>query len=158
MTRWPALALLPCLLIGGLAQAQATRATPAAAKRAAAAAALAPASPEQLEAAERVYYGPHDCADGPGLDVGLDPSRPGYVDVRYGKTTYVMKPVMSTTGAVRLEDVKGGALLVQITAKSMLMDVQAGRRLADECISERHRQAMREAAPLAPAAAAEPAR
>lgn len=157
MKRWPALSLLPCMLVlGSVVQAQGVR--PAAAAKRAAAAALAPASPEQLEAAERVYYGMHDCADGPGLDIGLDPTRPGYVDVRYGKTTYVMKPVLSTTGAIRLEDVRGSALLVQIAAKSMLMDVQAGRRLADDCISERHRQAMREAAPLAPPTAAEPAR
>ena len=156
MKRWPVLVLLPCML--ALASAAPAQGRPApAAKRAAA---LAPASPEQLEAAERVYYGLHDCAEGADLDVALDASRPGYVDVRHGRTRYVMKPVLSSTGAVRLEDVDGAALLVQITAKSMLMDVQAGRRLADNCISERHRQAMREAAAqaAAPSLLGEPAR
>ena len=42
-----------------------------------------------------------------------------------------MKPVLSSTGAVRLEDTQGRALLVQIAQKSMLMDVKAGRRLVD---------------------------
>lgn len=143
MKRWPVLALLPCVLVlAPLAQAQHAAARPAPALMPG----LAPASPEQMEAAERVYYGVHDCADGLDLDVALDPQWPGYVDVRHGRITYVMKPVLSSTGAVRLEDVKGSVLLLQITAKSMLMDVQAGHRLADDCISERHRQATHEAA------------
>lgn len=100
------------------------------------------ALPEQLEAAERVFYGAHECEFGQTVDVALDPRSPGYANVRFGKATYLMKPVLSTTGAVRLEDVEGRTLLVQITTKSMLMDVQAGRRLVDECISEKHREAM----------------
>ena len=37
-----------------------------------------------------------------------------------------MKPVLSSTGALRLEDVKGRVLMLQIANKSMLMDTQAG--------------------------------
>lgn len=145
MKRWSALLLLPMVALASTAQAQgAARVVPPA---------LAPASPEQLEAAERVFYGAHDCAFGAGLDVALDPHQPGYVAVRYGTTRYLMKPVLSSTGAIRLEDVKGAALLVQIPAKSMLMDVEAGRRMADDCISKRHREAMAaQAAQKAPAA------
>ena len=58
------------------------------------------------------------------------------VDVVFGKNTYTMKPVLSSTGAVRLEDVKGKTLMLQIAYKSMLMDTQAGRRLVDECVSK----------------------
>ena len=39
------------------------------------------------------------------------------------------------TGALRLEDVKGQTLLLQIANKSMLMDQKRGQRLADECMS-----------------------
>ena len=47
-----------------------------------------------------------------------------------------MKPVLSSTGAVRLEDVEPNTLLVQILTKSMLMDQKAGRRLVDGCTHE----------------------
>ena len=68
---------------------------------------LSAASAEQIEAAERVYYGAHQCASGPAIDVSLHPVHAGYVGVRAGKASYVMKPVLSATGALRLEDVKG---------------------------------------------------
>lgn len=108
---------------------------------------LSAASAEQLEAAERVYYGVHQCASGPAIDVSIHPVHAGYVGVRAGKVSYVMKPVLSSTGALRLEDVKGAMLMVQIAAKSMLMDTRAGRRIADECVSDKHREAMQAAGP-----------
>ena len=52
-----------------------------------------------------------------------------------------MKPVVSSTGAVRLEDVKGNALLIQILTKSMVMDPKAGRRLVDGCVHDVQRAA-----------------
>ena len=48
---------------------------------------------------------------------------------------YYMSPVATTTGTVRLEDAKGGAVWLQIANKSMLMNQRAGQRLADECMS-----------------------
>ena len=48
-----------------------------------------------------------------------------------------MKPVRSSTGALRLEEVAGGPMLmVQIPSKSMLMDTVRGRRIVDACIHE----------------------
>ena len=35
-----------------------------------------------------------------------------------------MKPVLSSTGAIRLEDVRGETLMVQIASKSMLLNVK----------------------------------
>jgi hypothetical protein len=52
-----------------------------------------------------------------------------------------MKPVESQTGAIRLEDVKGETLVVQIAAKSMLLNVKTGQRLLDGCVSDKHREA-----------------
>jgi len=57
-----------------------------------------------------------------------------------------MKPVLSSTGALRLEDVKGVGLLIQIANKSMLMDTKAGKRLVDDCVHEKQR-AFRDAQP-----------
>jgi hypothetical protein len=44
-----------------------------------------------------------------------------------------MKPVSSNTGAVRLEDIRGKVLLVQIPFKSMLLNTQTGQRIVDSC-------------------------
>lgn len=46
-----------------------------------------------------------------------------------------MIPVATTTGAVRLEDTKAGAVWLQIANKSMLMNQKLGQRMADECMS-----------------------
>lgn len=118
--------------------APAKKAAPAAA---AAAVALAAASPEQLEAAERTHFGNYICELDQSIDVGMNPKTPGYVDVSFKKKTYTMKPIVSSTGAVRLEEVKGGMLLIQIANKSMMMDSKAGQRVVDGCVHEKQRAA-----------------
>ena len=62
-----------------------------------------------------------------------------------------MKPVLSTTGAVRLEDVKGETLMVQIASKSMLLNVKTRHRLVDACISPRQRELLEAAKTSQPA-------
>lgn len=110
---------------------------------------LPPASDEQRSAAALVFYGQLDCEFNRTLQVTPNPRNEAYVDVHFGKQSWVMRPVLSSTGARRLEDVQGRMLLLQIAFKSMLMDVRAGIRIADECIHENHRVAMREADALA---------
>jgi hypothetical protein len=102
---------------------------------------LPPADQTQLDAAERTFFGPYECDFKQSIDVGMNPKTPGYVDVKFGKSTYTMKPTLSSTGALRLEDVKGQTLLLQIANKSMLMDVKAGKRLVDDCVHEKQRAA-----------------
>lgn len=121
---------------------------PAPAKKAQSVPALPAATPEQVEAAALVFYGPYDCELGQRIDITPNAKSAGYVDVKFLKSTWLMKPVLSSTGAVRLEDVKGQTLVVQIANKSMLMDVKAGRRLVDECISARQRELIEAAAKL----------
>jgi len=95
----------------------------------------------QLDAAERTLYGPYECEFDQKIDVSINPKFPGYVDVAFGKKLFTMKPVSSSTGALRLEDVKGVTLLLQIANKSMLMDTKAGQRLVDNCVHEKQRAA-----------------
>lgn len=125
------------------------KATKPAAKKAApaAAAALPAAGADQLAAAERTHFGNYICELDQSIDVGMNPKTPGYVDVSFKKKTYTMKPVVSSTGAVRLEEVKGGMLLIQIANKSMMMDSKVGQRVVDGCVHEKQRAA----AALAPA-------
>ena len=51
-----------------------------------------------------------------------------------GSTPAVL-PVATTTGAIRLEDQKAGAVWLQLPNKSMLMNQKLGMRLADDCMS-----------------------
>jgi hypothetical protein len=97
----------------------------------------AAASTAQLAAAERVFYGTYTCEFDKTVQVSTLPKFPGYAELRFGKSVYVMKPVESATGAIRLEDVKGETLVVQIAAKSMLLNVKTGQRILDGCISEK---------------------
>ncbi len=98
------------------------------------------ASPEQLDAAERVYYGVYDCEFNQSIHIVASTKHASYVDIKHGKADYLMKPVLSSTGAIRLEDVRGETLMVQISAKSMLLNVKTGRRLVDDCISPKQRE------------------
>ncbi len=68
-----------------------------------------------------------------------------YVDVKHGKNDWLMKPVLSSTGAIRLEDVRGETLMVQISSKSMLLNVKTAHRIVDDCISPKQRELMAEA-------------
>lgn len=122
------------------------KATRPAAKKPPAAPTLPDATPEQIEAATLVFYGRYDCELNQSIEVTPNAKRAGYIDVKHGKSTWMMKPVLSSTGAVRLEDVKGQTLVVQIANKSMLMDTKAGRRLVDECVSARQRELIEAAA------------
>lgn len=141
-----AAAALALSAAGALAQATAPAAKPAApAKKATAKPApkapvevpLPPAEGAQNAAASMTHFGHYQCEFNQAIEVSMNPKYDGYIDVAFGKLKYTMKPVLSSTGALRLEDVKGQALLLQIAYKSMLMDVQAGRRLVDECVHEK---------------------
>ena len=114
---------------------------------------LPPADAEQVKAAGLIHYGDYDCEFKQSITVSTDPKNDSYVDVKFGKQYWVMKPVLSSTGALRMEDVRGQTLLLQIAYKSMLMDVRAGHRLVDECVHEKQ-AALRKANEAAAAAEA----
>lgn len=102
---------------------------------------LAVATGEQLAAAAMTHFGKYDCEFNQTLEVDINRKVDGYVEVMFNKQQWTMKPVLSTTGALRLEDVTGRMLLLQISNKSMLMDAFAGRRVVDDCVHEKQRAA-----------------
>ena len=141
------LAIAAALCLGATAAAAQTAAPakpaakPAATKKAAPAPAPLPAADaEQLAAAERAHTGEYQCEFSQSIDVSMNPKANGYLDVKHNKQVWTMKPVVSSTGAVRLEDVKGQTLLLQIANKSMLMDTKAGRRVVDGCVHEKQKE------------------
>jgi hypothetical protein len=174
--------LLACGALAGTALAQEKKPTPPPAKQAAAKpagtaqkaaptqkrtgpppttaaqmAALPHADEEQRQAATLVHYGKYVCDEKFEVFVERNPIFDGYVDVRYKKDVWVMKPVASNTGAVRLEDTRGAVLLVQIPVKSMLLNTRTGQRIVDSCQHANQREAESQAKADA-AAQAQPAR
>jgi len=101
-----------------------------------------PATPEQVAAAERVFYGDYQCEFKQMVYIKASEQHPAYVELKHGTSTYLMKPVVSPTGAVRLEDVKNNTLMVQISSKSMLMNVTSGTRMLDGCVCPKQRELM----------------
>ena len=114
---------------------------------------LAVADEAQLAAAERAYVGDYACEFKETVHIDKNPKVAGYVDVAWRKQLITMKPVLSSTGALRLEDVTGRTLMIQIANKSMLLDTKLGQRLLDECV---HPEQARLIAEARAAAAANP--
>lgn len=114
------------------------------------------AQPDQVKAAELVYYGMYECEFSQTVSIAQSAKHSAYVDVKHGKRDWLMKPVLSSTGAIRLEDVRGETLMVQIAAKSMLLNVKTAQRIVDACISPKQRELMAEANAAKAAADASP--
>ena len=100
-------------------------------------------TPEQLALADRVSLGKMPCELATFVNVKPDPVGPGRFLLELGyqnaaqkvSKKFSMVPVVSLTGALRLEDQSAGAVWIQLGNKSMLMDQKAGHRLADACVS-----------------------
>ena len=154
------LAALACLAASAVAQTPAKpavkpapSATAPARKPAAPVVVVLPtAGAEQLAAADIAHVGDYACEFNQKIMVVATPQNSGYIDVRFNTKTWTMKPVLSSTGALRLEDVKGQMLMIQIANKSMVMDTKIGHRIVDACVHEKHLLAIAAAAGQPPGA------
>jgi len=88
---------------------------------------------QDLAIAQQIHQGLMPCEMGASVRVEADTAAPGYFHVQGKGFRYRMYPVRTSTGALRLEDKKAGAVWLQLANKSMLMDQKKGRRVADEC-------------------------
>lgn len=98
-------------------------------------AAEAALTPAELAIAQRVEVGQVACELGVSVSVKADVRMPGYFDVQSKKIKFRMTPVVTSTGAIRLEDARAGAVWLQLSNKSMLMNQKLGSRLADACMN-----------------------
>jgi hypothetical protein len=88
-----------------------------------------------LAVARQVFVGDIRCELGASVNITASKRREGFFLVKTGNQRFMMHPVDSRTGAVRLEDGRRGAMWLQLGNKSMLMSQKLGQRLADECQS-----------------------
>ena len=98
-------------------------------------AAEAALSPAELAIAQLIYQGTLPCELGAFVTLTADAKFPGYFDLEIKNQKFRLFPVETSTGAIRLEDPKAGAVWLQLSNKSMLMNQKLGQRLADECMS-----------------------
>jgi hypothetical protein len=91
-------------------------------------------SEADLEVAKQVYVGEMPCELGAKVNVRAA-RRTGLFVITTRGHRFLMHPVESRTGAIRLEDPRRGAMWLQLGNKSMLMSQKLGQRLADECQS-----------------------
>jgi hypothetical protein len=92
-------------------------------------------TPGELAIAEHVLTGKLPCEHGQFVTIRADAKAPGFFEVTSKNRKFRMFPIETTSGAVRLEDKRAGAVWIQVSNKSMLMDHKLGQRLADECMS-----------------------
>jgi hypothetical protein len=94
-----------------------------------------PLTEAELAIANHVWVGTKPCELGRIVHIEADEQQPGYFRLSMGAHRYRVRPVETSTGAVRLEDKELGAVWIQLSHKSMLMNQKSGRRMADECQS-----------------------
>ena len=83
----------------------------------------------------QVYVGRIPCELGVVVTLEADPLQAAQFIMKVDKQTYLLTPVETSTGVIRLEDKKAGAVWLQLANKSMLMNQKLGRRIADECMN-----------------------
>ena len=98
-------------------------------------AAEAALSPAELAIAALIYQGSMPCELGASVSVTADAKAPGFFDLQIKNLKFRMSPVVTSTGAIRLEDQHAGAVWLQLSNKSMLMNQKLGQRLADVCMN-----------------------
>ena len=101
---------------------------------------LSPLSAEQLELADKVLLGRIDCEAASSVTVSRDLQQPGWFVLELNHQRFVMAPVATSTGAVRLEDAKTGAVWIQVANRSMLVNQKLGRRLVGGCMTAEQAQ------------------
>lgn len=99
--------------------------------------------------AGQVHTGKLPCELGQSVTIEADRRSPNQFYLEYKNERYHLTPVYTSTGAIRLEDEASGAVWIQLSNKSMLMNSKLGQRQADECKSPAQ-VAVAEAMKLAP--------
>ncbi len=94
----------------------------------------------ELAIAQRVHTGRIQCELGADITVTADEKNPGFFNVSAGKQRYYMHPVESRTGAIRLEDGRAEAMMLQLGNKSMVLNQKLGQRVADDCQTAEQKQ------------------
>lgn len=83
--------------------------------------------------ATQLVTGNFNCELGNKVELRMDGRVTDGVTLVWKGDSYMMNPVSTTTGAVRLENKGEGLVWIQIPSKSMLLNSKIGQQLANDC-------------------------
>lgn len=83
--------------------------------------------------ATQLVTGSFRCELGNTVELRMDGRVTDGVTLVWKGSNYMMTPVSTSTGAVRLENTGAGLVWIQIPSKSMLLNAKLGQQLANEC-------------------------
>jgi len=92
-----------------------------------------PLSEREQATAALVHVGSKTCAMGRSVRIEADAQEPGFFHLSTERQRYRLRPVETSTGAIRLEDRAQGVVWLQLANKSILLNQRQGRRLLDDC-------------------------
>ena len=92
-----------------------------------------PMSEREQATAALVHVGSKTCAMGRSVRIEADAQEPGFFHLSLEQQRYRLRPVETSTGAIRLEDRAQGVVWLQLANKSILLNQRQGRRLLDDC-------------------------
>jgi hypothetical protein len=83
--------------------------------------------------ATQLKTGAFSCEMGNKVEIRMDGRVTDGVTLVWKGSSYMMNPVSTSTGAVRLENKGEGLVWIQIPSKSMLLNSKVGQQLANDC-------------------------
>lgn len=83
--------------------------------------------------ATQLKTGAFSCEMGNKVELRMDGRVTDGVTLVWKGRNYMMNPVSTSTGAVRLENKGEGLVWIQIPSKSMLLNAKIGQQLANDC-------------------------
>ena len=100
-----------------------------------------PVLPQLLKAPEasqpswatQLVTGSFSCEMGNKVELRMEGRVTDGVTLVWKGSSYMMSPVSTSTGAVRLENKGAGLVWIQIPSKSMLLNSKVGQQLANDC-------------------------
>lgn len=83
--------------------------------------------------ATQLKTGAFSCEMGNKVEIRMEGRVTDGVTLVWKGSNYMMNPVSTSTGAVRLENKGEGLVWIQIPSKSMLLNSKVGQQLANDC-------------------------
>ncbi|BEV16438.1 MliC family protein [Herbaspirillum sp. DW155] len=83
--------------------------------------------------ATQLKTGAFSCEMGNKVEIRMEGRVTDGVTLVWKGSSYMMNPVSTSTGAVRLENKGEGLVWIQIPSKSMLLNSKIGQQLANDC-------------------------
>ena len=92
---------------------------------------------QQKQLSFQLASGVYRCEQGQTIEVFRDARNANLIELNWQSSRYSLQRYDSASGLPRFEDRKNGLLLIDLPWKSVLMDINSGQPLANECKAAR---------------------